>query len=171
MACRRGVSLALIVGWVCLLGLPLAYAESGAPKASIPKDRLLTAKQGRAIVAAALDLDRPSRRTLDCSHLIHAVYENAGFDYPYQSSYDLYAGAAEQFARVKSPHAGDLIVWPGHVGIVVNPSQHSFYSLVSTGAEQQDYEGPYWRSRGTPRFYRYKITNIAARSAGNAELR
>ncbi len=63
----------------------------------------------------------------------------------------------ENFARVKTPQAGDLIVWPGHVGIVVDPLQHSFYSLVSTGFDAQDYQGLYWKSRGKPRFYRFKV--------------
>ena len=157
-ACRRGVSLALLLAFVCLQGLPVAYGGSGSPKIVAPRARLLSAKEGRVIVNVALGLERPALDTLDCSHLIHAVYENAGFEYPYQSSHDLYV-SAEKFERVKSPHAGDLIVWPGHVGIVVNPSQHSFYSLVRTGIEQQDYAGPYWKSRGTPHFYRYKLDN------------
>jgi len=63
----------------------------------------------------------------------------------------------ENFARVKTPQAGDLIVWPGHVGIMVDPLQHSFYSLVSTGFDAQDYQGLYWKSRGKPRFYRFKV--------------
>jgi hypothetical protein len=115
-------------------------------------------KEGRSIVTAARRLGRPARGTQDCSHLIHEIYRIAGFEYPYQSSFELYAGA-EEFARVWSPHAGDLIVWPGHVGIVVNPLQHSFYSLVRTGLDEQDYEGQYWKSRGSPRFYRYKVQN------------
>jgi hypothetical protein len=60
---------------------------------------------------------------------------------------------------VRHPQPGDLIVWPGHVGIVLKPLEHSFYSLVSTGLEAQNYEGTYWRSRGRPRFYRYKVEN------------
>jgi hypothetical protein len=104
--------------------------------------------------------------------LIHQIYQSAGFAYPYQSSFDLYSGA-EKFARVKSPHAGDLVVWPGHVGIVVNASQHSFYSLVRSGLEEQDYDGPYWRSRGSPRFYRYRIdsgvVDVAAAHAAATE--
>ena len=70
----------------------------------------------------------------------------------------MYAGN-KSFARVKFPRAGDLIVWPGHMGIVVNPLKHSFYSLVSTGLDEQDYESPYWRSRGRPHFYRYRVEN------------
>jgi cell wall-associated NlpC family hydrolase len=152
------------IAWVCFVAVWSARAQSAAiPDDTAPAARLLSAKQGRAIVKAAHALQTPARGTQDCSHVIHAVYQNAGFDYPYQSSFDLYAGA-QAFARVKSPHAGDLVVWPGHVGIVVNPSHHSFYSLVRTGLEEQDYEGPYWRSRGTPRFYRYKLAagNVVA---------
>jgi hypothetical protein len=117
---------------------------------------LLTAKEGRAIVDAARDQDRPARGAQDCSHLVHQTYLSAGFEYPYASSFELYAGN-ENFERVKYSQPGDLIVWPGHAGIVVDPLHHSFYSLVSTGPEAQDYEGSYWRSRGRPRFYRYKV--------------
>jgi len=48
-------------------------------------------------------------------------------------------------------------VWPGHVGIVLDPIEHSFYSQVRTGLEAQDYLGTYWKARGRPRFYRYKV--------------
>jgi hypothetical protein len=37
--------------------------------------------------------------------------------------------------------------------------EHSFYSLVRTGLEAQDYRGAYWTARGRPRFYRYKVEN------------
>jgi hypothetical protein len=66
---------------------------------------------------------------------------------------------------VKKAQPGDVIVWPGHVGIVLDPLVHSFYSLVSTGVEAQNYLGPYWVSRGRPRFYRYKIENAEIMTA------
>jgi hypothetical protein len=93
--------------------------------------------------------------------LVHRVYLLAGFDYPYASSFDIYAGN-ENFGRVKTPQAGDLIAWPGHVGIVVDPLQHSFYSLVSTGLEAHNYNGPYWRSRGRPA--QYSVSNKAPKA-------
>jgi hypothetical protein len=43
------------------------------------------------------------------------------------------------------------------VGIVIDPRHHSFHSLVRSGLQTEDYLGPYWRSRGRPRFYRYVI--------------
>jgi hypothetical protein len=97
--------------------------------------------------------------------LVHQIYVEAGFEYPYASSFELYAGN-ENFARVKYPRPGDLIAWPGHVGIVLEPSKHSFYSLVSTGVETQNYDGPYWKSRGRARFYRYKMENAGILTAG-----
>ena len=50
---------------------------------------------------------------------------------------------------------GDLAVWPGHAGIVVNPAQHSFFSALSSGHGVDLYDSPYWKQRGRPRFYRY----------------
>jgi hypothetical protein len=50
-----------------------------------------------------------------------------------------------------------LVVWTGHAGIVFDPRQHVFYSLVRTGLDTEDYESPYWKSRGRPRFFRYAV--------------
>jgi len=154
-----GQVFALAFGLVCLMGVASARAQNAdAPQEKPSATRLLTAEEGRSIADAAREQEQPTRGTLDCSHLIHAIYGSAGFEYPYASSFELFAGN-ENFARVRYPHAGDLIVWPGHVGIVVDPLLHSFSSLVSTGFDVQDYEGAYWRSRGKPRFYRYKVQN------------
>jgi hypothetical protein len=78
----------------------------------------------------------------------------AGFPYKYASSSDLYAGI-DEFRRVASPQPGDLAVWRGHAGIVVNPVQHSFFSVLRSGPGVDSYDTPYWKQRGRPRFYRY----------------
>jgi len=116
--------------------------------------RLLTSEEGAAVANAVREYERQARGKLDCSHLVHQIYLVAGLDYPYASSFDLYAGS-ENFRRVKNPQAGDLIVWPGHVGIVLDPAQHTFYSSVQSGLQAELYDGPYWRARGRLRFYRY----------------
>jgi NlpC/P60 family len=154
-----GFVIALGLAWVCLLAVSPSGAQAPSP-AQDPKPtwRLLTAEEGRSIVDAARAQEEPSAGSQDCSHLIHQVYKDAGFEYRYDSSFELYEGN-ENFVRVRFPHPGDLIVWPGHVGIVVDPLEHSFYSLVSTGLEEQYYLGPYWKSRGNPRFFRYKVKN------------
>lgn len=94
------------------------------------------------------------RSQRDCSHLVHAIYERAGFSYTYASSSELYGGV-EGFVRVARPQPGDLVVWRGHAGIVVRPSRHIFFSLLRAGPGIDDYEAPYWMSRGRARFYRY----------------
>lgn len=112
-----------------------------------PDDRL-------SLLAAALDKRVRRRTEPDCSHLVHAIYQAAGLPYAYAPSSDLYAGD-ESFQRVKHPLPGDLVVWRGHVGIVIKPAQHLFFSYLSSGPGTDDYEAAYWKHRGRPRFYRY----------------
>ena len=127
-------------------------SASGDFDASSPK--LITGRQGAAIVSAAWEHRRELDYKPDCSHLVHDVYQSAGLNYPYAPSSDLYAGLTE-FARVKTPQAGDLIVWPGHVGIVVDPKAHSFYSSLRSGLKIDFYDTRAWQRRVPARFYRF----------------
>jgi hypothetical protein len=154
--------------FLALLAAPGASGQQGRGK-SQPTTRvstslhenispsLLSTTEGMAVIGAALESRNRGRSRLDCSHLVHAVYERAGFRYAYVSSSDLYAGI-EEFQRVAYPQPGDLVVWPGHVGIVVNPSQNTFFSSLRSGIGVESYSAPYWKQRGTPRFYRYAKT-------------
>ena len=114
----------------------------------------MSADDGLSILAAALDSSAHLPSTYDCSHLAHAIYQEAGFSYAYASSSDLYAGV-KAFERVRQPQPGDLIAWRGHVGIVVKPSRQLFFSFLRSGPGIDDWESPYWKTRGRPRFYRY----------------
>ena len=117
--------------------------------------RLLSPNEGLAILSAALDSRHHSADfSADCSHFVHELYESAGFTYQYASSSDLYEGT-DDFRRVASPQVGDLAVWRGHAGIVVNPDQHSFFSVLHSGPGVDSYDSPYWKQRGRPRFFRY----------------
>lgn len=61
-------------------------------------DRTLSPDDRLSVIVAALDSKtRPER---DCSHLVHAIYERAGFAYAYASSSDLYVGGG----RVSTSH-------------------------------------------------------------------
>lgn len=124
--------------------------ENHGPKT----DHTLSSDDRLSVIAAALDSKARLYSERDCSHLVHAIYERAGFTYAYASSSDLYVGV-EGFQRVTRPQPGDLVVWRGHVGIVIKPSRHIFFSLMHTGPGIDDYEAPYWTSRGRARFYRY----------------
>lgn len=117
-------------------------------------EHTLTTDDRLSVMAAALDSKIPRRRERDCSHLVHAIYERAGFPYSYASSDDLYDGV-QGFQRVSQPEPGDLVVWHGHVGIVIRPSRHVFFSFLRAGPSIGDYGSRYWRGRGQPRFYRY----------------
>jgi cell wall-associated NlpC family hydrolase len=117
-------------------------------------ERVLSADDRLAVLASALDSKTPRYAERDCSHLVHAIYERAGFSYTYASSDDLYAGV-QGFQRVSQPQSGDLVVWPGHAGIVIRPSRHVFFSFLHRGPGIDDYRSPYWSGRGQPRFYRY----------------
>jgi hypothetical protein len=98
---------------------------------------------------------------------VHAIYERAGFPYAYASSADLYTGISE-FRRVFRPQSGDLVVWPGHVGVAVNPAQSSFFSALRSGQSVESYDSAYWKERGRPRFFRYvKKTSATAQVASS----
>jgi len=116
--------------------------------------RSLTLGESLAILGAALDSRHHGDIDSDCSHFVHGLYQQAGFPYEYASSSELYVGI-DQFRRVNSPQPGDLAVWRGHVGVVINPVQHSFFSLLRSGPGVDSYESPYWKERGRPHFFRY----------------
>jgi len=117
-------------------------------------DRTLSHDDRLALISAALDSKVRRYSERDCSHLVQAIYERAGLPYAYASSDDLYGGV-EGFQRVSRPQPGDLVVWRGHAGIVIRPSRHLFFSLLSGGPGIDDYKTPYWKRRGRARFYRY----------------
>jgi cell wall-associated NlpC family hydrolase len=143
---------ALFFALLCLASIPSALAQDSHQQTT--KFRPLTRHEGLSILRVALDSHHRAGSVSDCSHLVHALYERAGFPYQYAPSSDLYAGI-EEFRRVAKPQPGDLAVWPGHAGVVVNPAQHSFFSMLSSGPGVDSYNSPYWKQRGRPRFFRY----------------
>jgi cell wall-associated NlpC family hydrolase len=145
--------------------------QAASPAHSRKVDRALSPDEGLSVIAAALDSKVRRDGGHDCSHLVHAIYERAGFRYAYASSDDLYAGV-EGFRRVSQPQPGDVIVWSGHAGIVVRPSRHVFFSFLTAGPGIDDYRSAYWTGRGQPRFYRYvKGDPCAGCTPVNASLR
>jgi cell wall-associated NlpC family hydrolase len=129
----------------------------------------LTPDDGLAVIAAALDSRVHLRAKRDCSHLVHAIYDRAGFPYSYVDSSDLYVGTPD-FERVSHPQPGDLVVWPGHVGIVINPSKKVFFSAMHSGPGIDAFDAPYWKRREPARFYRY-VKRASVQNARNARDR
>jgi hypothetical protein len=147
-----------------LVGPPAAFSSPQGDPSGV---RLLHVHEGQTVVNTALQQRAHVRPKPDCSHLVHQIYESSGFPYPYVSSYDLYEGI-DNFRRVSTPHPGDLVVWRGHVGIVIDGADHSFYSSVRSGLRTEYYDGPYWRTLGRPRFYRYALARSADFTATSA---
>lgn len=144
-----------------LVFLPLLIAIGGpAARAKTDDDSsgavLLSPEQGDAMAAFVLQSERRIRSKPDCSHLVHLLYARAGLIYPYENSRVLYRGISD-FKRVKAPQAGDLVVWLGHVGVVLSPQEKTFLSSVRSGILTESWTAPHWVHRGRPRFYRYRI--------------
>jgi hypothetical protein len=154
----------LWLGTLWLVGASVALAQVRMPAPFAP--RPITLGEGQTIVNAAWERERQTDRRPDCSHLVHEVYTLAGYPYPYADSFELYAGM-HSFVRVQKPQPGDLVVWRGHVGIVVNPGERSFYSSVTSGLRTQFYDAPQWRARGLARFYRYTATTLGNLTLAN----
>jgi cell wall-associated NlpC family hydrolase len=103
------------------------------------------------VLISALEIEHTE---MDCSHLVHYLYQHSGLDYIYADSITLYQGV-KAFRRVHQPQAGDLVVWRGHVGIVVDPEEHTFVSALRTGVKVSSYVSHYWKMKGAPRFLHY----------------
>jgi hypothetical protein len=142
------------VAIMAMTQLGYARSESTATNAG---SKLLSAKAGSELVNVALQYQPAEDVKPDCSHLVYEIYRQAGLTFRFASSRELYAGA-DPFQRVHRAQVGDLIVWPGHVGIVVNPRERSFFSSLRSGLMIDYYDAAYWTRRGRPRFYRYRAS-------------
>src|SRR5260370_5929276 len=147
--------------WLLLsVGLTFICVPPSAKAASRPAGlQLASAQEGEEIVQAAWQLRRGLFPKPDCSHFVHAVYTQAGFLYEYAASRAIFAGI-DGFRRVTKPQTGDVIVWQGHIGIVIDPKEHSFYSSVTSGFAIESYQSRYWIGRGIPRFYRFVVSDL-----------
>lgn len=136
-----------VVLLVFALILPIQCAAQSRPASQT----FVQTRVGEALTSVGLQVKKTA---LDCSHFVNSVFEQAGLSYKYEPSRTLYRGAPG-FQRVYAPAQGDLIVWPGHVGIVVDPQEKTFLSALTHGVKVASYTSRYWQGRGHPRFFRY----------------
>jgi NlpC/P60 family len=147
----------------------VSFILCGTAKLAMAQDEIRPSltKFSTSIDGPGLPQDRPDTKSLllligqqihetelDCSHFVQYLYEQVGLSYGYAPSKTLYEGM-DGFKRVAHPRPGDLIVWRGHVGIVVDPEETTFLSALRTGVKISSYQSHYWLRRGKPHFLRY----------------
>src|SRR6478609_10065113 len=84
---------------VCVLACAPGWAQDTDMPTPVPTrakapahSKLLSAREGSSVIDAALDRHLRRAPGVDCSHLVHTVYDRAGFPYAYADSSDLYRG-------------------------------------------------------------------------------
>lgn len=107
-----------------------------------------------------------SKQGVDCSHFVYQVLNGARqkvaearkdpapqlVDYRSTSTIE----ASNLFFPVDIPLPGDLVMWDGHVGIVVDPAAGTFVGAqTSTGVAQANYLNGYWKNKGVKKFLRF----------------
>lgn len=107
-----------------------------------------------------------SKQGIDCSHFVYQVLNEARkkvasasnapepqlVDYRSTSTIE----DSKLFVSVSIPEPGDLVLWDGHVGIVVNPATGTFIGAqTSTGVAEANYLTGYWKDRGVKKFLRF----------------
>jgi murein DD-endopeptidase / murein LD-carboxypeptidase len=107
-----------------------------------------------------------SKQGIDCSHFVYQVFNDARnqvaaaangpapqvVDYRSTATIE----ASNVFIEVKIPEPTDLVLWDGHVGIVVDPGTGTFVGAqTSTGVAEANYLTGYWKTRGVKKFLRF----------------
>jgi cell wall-associated NlpC family hydrolase len=102
---------------------------------------------------------------IDCSHFVYQTLNTArtevaaGGQFSLQPIDYLSTSAMEDsgcFLPVTVPEAGDLVMWVGHVGIIVDTAAGKFIGAqTSTGVAEATYRTGYWSTKPGKRFRRY----------------
>lgn len=81
---------------------------------------------------------------MKCNQFVVAVLRaSVNPKFPYMLANDF--ASSPYFQKVTEPQAGDLVHWPGHIGIVLDPDQGTFIgSQTSTGVAEANYKKGYW---------------------------
>ena len=105
-----------------------------------------------------------SKQGIDCSHFVYQVFNAArAKTAPKDSSPQVLhyrntstIESSGLFIAVEMPKPGDLILWGGHVGIVVDAKTGTFIGAqTSTGEATAYYNSGYWATKAGKHFLRF----------------
>jgi cell wall-associated NlpC family hydrolase len=107
----------------------------------------ITTKHGPLIVRHAARHIGEIFSQRDCSHFIHLIFTECGLVYPHTST--RYFPPINYFTQVKTPLAGDIVLYAEHMGIyaptnkiiIADPAAQQI--LVSTTASFLNFKGYY----------------------------
>lgn len=71
---------------------------------------------------------------IDCSGLVQRSFEALGFKGVARDSDQQHAGVGREIARDEGLFAGDLVFWPGHVGIIVSAGRARQVEIIHANA-------------------------------------
>ena len=108
------------------------------------------------IARAAQSFPHQPYSAIDCSHFVYEVIKSVDPSFSYITSHDYLD--SPRFRRVDHPEAGDIVHWPGHVAIIINPTTGAFIGSQSTnGVSEANYvSGHYWSKRPSRTYLRYQ---------------
>ena len=84
--------------------------------------------------------------TTDCSGFTKHVMSRCGINIPAGSANQKNAGTGVSPSQAQ---AGDLVVWKGHVGLVIDSNKNMIDAGSGSVPKIRSYETDYWRSRGS----------------------
>jgi cell wall-associated NlpC family hydrolase len=85
---------------------------------------------------------------MDCSHFVYYVYKHFLPNFPYMPSSRYLESPLFRHIGSSEMKPADLILWNGHIAVLVNPIQGSFIgSQTSTGVAVATMSNPYWQQR------------------------
>ena len=84
--------------------------------------------------------------TTDCSGFTKHVMSRCGINIPAGSANQKNAGTGVDPSQAQ---AGDLVVWKGHVGLVIDSNKNMIDAGSGSVPKIRSYETDYWRSRGS----------------------
>jgi cell wall-associated NlpC family hydrolase len=100
---------------------------------------------------------------IDCSHFVYQVLNEArkrvAMPGPAPQLVDYRSTgtmiASNLFFPIKTPEGADLVLWDGHVAILLDPGSKTFIGAQSSGVGQDNYASPYWANRSGLQFVRF----------------